>query len=99
MTPKQHDQFGPFGPIFEVNGLDWLVAHFDFFNYPGCQIFILCKIYPKAWKNQSGQFVKLCGEQFRMLEKLERKLEKRVFTNLGSVDMKWLKLNDMDPEL
>ena len=23
LTAKQHCQFSPFGPIFEVNGLDW----------------------------------------------------------------------------
>ena len=26
LPAKQHCQFSPFGPIFEVNGLDWQVA-------------------------------------------------------------------------
>ena len=55
LPDKQHCQFSQFGPIFEVNGLDWqccLAGSSNmapriliFFNCHGCQTFILAEIY------------------------------------------------------
>jgi len=54
LPAKQHCQFSPFGPLYEVNGLDWQCylagssktapRIFIFFNGHGCQTFILAEI-------------------------------------------------------
>jgi hypothetical protein len=47
LPAKQHYQFSPFGPIFEVNELDWQCylagsskMDFDFFNCHRCRLLI-----------------------------------------------------------